>query len=165
MIKKKICMLGSFSVGKTSLVRRKVDGIFSDKYLTTVGVKIDNLDTKFEDQKVKLVLWDIHGDDEFQRIQASYLRGSAGFFFVVDGTRLQTMEHIFKLKKMTDDVIPDASCIVLINKYDLKDDLDWLVDDEYLNKLKEYNLEYIYTSAKDNLSVDSAFEGLLKKMI
>ena len=41
MMLKKVCMLGSFSVGKTSLVRRYVESLFSDAYLTTVGVKID----------------------------------------------------------------------------------------------------------------------------
>ena len=41
MIQKKVCMLGAAGVGKTSLVSRYVRSIFSDKYLTTLGVKID----------------------------------------------------------------------------------------------------------------------------
>ena len=41
MMQKKICVLGGFAVGKTSLVARFVSSIFSDKYLSTVGVKID----------------------------------------------------------------------------------------------------------------------------
>ena len=41
MLQKKICMLGGFGVGKTSLVSRFVTSIFSDNYLTTIGVKID----------------------------------------------------------------------------------------------------------------------------
>ena len=40
-LQKKICMLGGFSVGKTSLVKRFVASVFSETYLTTVGVKID----------------------------------------------------------------------------------------------------------------------------
>ena len=41
MTQKKVCMVGTSGVGKTSLVAKFVRSIFSDKYLTTVGVKID----------------------------------------------------------------------------------------------------------------------------
>jgi GTPase SAR1 family protein len=41
MIQKKVCMVGTLGVGKTSLVAKFVHSMFSDKYLTTVGVKID----------------------------------------------------------------------------------------------------------------------------
>ena len=54
MIQKKICMLGSFGVGKTSLVARFVHGIFSAKYLSTVGVKIDKREMKVGDKDVLL---------------------------------------------------------------------------------------------------------------
>ena len=40
MIQKKICLLGAFSVGKTSLIRRFVEDRFEDKYLSTIGTKI-----------------------------------------------------------------------------------------------------------------------------
>ena len=49
MIKKKICLIGAYAVGKTSLVRQFVSGIFSDDYLTTVGVKIDQRKVVIED--------------------------------------------------------------------------------------------------------------------
>ena len=62
IIQKKICMIGDFSVGKTSLVGRFVRQSFSEKYLTTVGVKIDTKLVKLtENQDVKLILWDIAG--------------------------------------------------------------------------------------------------------
>ena len=69
-------MLGGFAVGKTSLVSRFVRSIFSDKYLTTVGVKIDKKTMKAGDREVTLVLWDINGQDEFQDVKESYLRGT-----------------------------------------------------------------------------------------
>ena len=47
MIQKKICMLGAYGVGKTSLVRRYVKSIFDEKYLITVGVTIDKARVKF----------------------------------------------------------------------------------------------------------------------
>ena len=87
MIQKKICMLGAFAVGKTSLVQRFVKSLFSDRYLTTVGVKIDKKIVTVGDTEVSLVLWDLAGEDEFQSVQTSYLRGASGYLLVIDGTR------------------------------------------------------------------------------
>ena len=64
MLQKKICMLGGFSVGKTSLVRRFVKSIFSETYLTTVGVKIDKKSVALPDKTVDLILWDLAGEDD-----------------------------------------------------------------------------------------------------
>ncbi|MFN6951418.1 MAG: Rab family GTPase, partial [Albidovulum sp.] len=86
MIQKKICLLGAFAVGKTSLVARFVRSTFSDKYLTTVGVKIDRKDLDLPGTPVTLMLWDLAGEDEFNTVQMSYLRGSAGLLIVADGT-------------------------------------------------------------------------------
>ena len=69
MIKKKICMLGAFSVGKTSLVKQFVDSIFSEKYQTTIGVKIDKKTLVAKGFEVNLILWDLPGEDDFQSIQ------------------------------------------------------------------------------------------------
>jgi len=73
MIKKKIVMLGSFAVGKTSLVQRFVNSIFSEKYLTTIGVKIDQKIVNVNDKEVNLLLWDIHGEDDYQKMVLSQL--------------------------------------------------------------------------------------------
>ena len=39
-LQKKVCLLGDFAVGKTSLIRRYVEGKFEDKYLSTVGINV-----------------------------------------------------------------------------------------------------------------------------
>ena len=87
MIQKKVCMVGVYGTGKTSLVRQFVHAKFSEKYLSTVGVKIDRKPVRAADQDVNLLLWDLEGRDEVQDINTSYLRGAAGIFYVVDGTR------------------------------------------------------------------------------
>jgi GTPase SAR1 family protein len=96
MIQKKICMLGSFAVGKTSLIRRFVESIYSEAYHTTVGVKIDKRVVRHNDSDVTLVLWDLYGEDEFQKMRWPYLRGAAGYLLVADGTRRNTLEKAFQ---------------------------------------------------------------------
>ena len=79
MIRKKICMIGAFAVGKTSLVRRFVQSIFDEKYLTTVGVKIDKKVVEVDGRQIMLMLWDLEGQDVYHSVRTSYLRGAAGY--------------------------------------------------------------------------------------
>ena len=92
-------MLGAFAVGKTSLVARFVTSIFSDKYLTTLGVKIDKKIVHLEEHDVCLLVWDIHGDDEFQKIRPATCVATR-YFLVVDGTRRATLETAMALHDM-----------------------------------------------------------------
>ena len=92
MVKKKICMLGAFSVGKTSLVQKFVLSMFSAKYLTTVGVKVDKKSVEVDGLPIDLIIWDIHGEDSTQDISESYLRGASGYVLVADGTRKETLD-------------------------------------------------------------------------
>ena len=105
MIQKKICMVGAFAVGKTSLVARFVKSIFSDKYLTTVGVKIDKKEMVVDGNEINLILWDLAGEDEFIQLQTTYLRGSSGYILVADGTRASTIVKAFSLQRRVEDAI------------------------------------------------------------
>ena len=160
MIKKKIVMLGSFAVGKTSLVQRFVNSIFSDKYQTTIGVKIDQKTVSVNDVEVNLLLWDIHGEDDYQKVNPTYLMGSSGCFIVIDGTRSASLEIGNELIKMAKKTAPKAAIIIIINKSDLRD--DWDITDEDIEQYRKQGYEVIITSAKTNESVDSAFTTIAR---
>jgi len=163
MVKKKICMLGAFAVGKPSLVQRYVKSIFSDKYLTTVGVKIDKKTVSMEGHDVDLILWDIYGEDEFQSVKISYLRGTSGYFLVVDGTRESTLDTALSLQKRTEEAIGKVPCILVFNKTDLID--EWVFDDPEIKALSEKGWAIINTSAKTGKGVEEAFLALTRKML
>src|SRR5260221_1250725 len=99
-VQKKICVLGGFGVGKTSLVKRYVQSIFSEAYLTTVGVKIDKKTVDLSDRIVHLILWDVAGEDDISSLRMSYLHGSAGYVLVADGTRRSTLEVARSLRQL-----------------------------------------------------------------
>lgn len=160
MIKKKICMLGAFAVGKTSLIQRFVNSIFSEKYHTTIGVKIDQKSLIVDGKEVSLILWDIHGEDEFQKINPSYLTGASGYFLVMDGTRYNTLNVAMKLRSMAVRAIGNAPFVILINKSDLKQ--DWEISNDEINALVNQNITVIETSAKEDYAVDEAFRTLAK---
>jgi small GTP-binding protein len=163
MIKKKVCMLGSFAVGKTSLVRRFVHSVFRDEYLTTIGVKVDKKKLEVDGQPVELLLWDIHGEDQFQKVRANYLLGAAGYFLVVDGTRPDTIETAEKLNQLAVQTVGSKPHLLLLNKADLEDQWD-------LTHRQEGELEFggwrpRRVSAKTGLGVEDAFEELARLML
>jgi small GTP-binding protein len=163
MIQKKICMLGGFAVGKTSLVARFVSSIFSDKYLSTVGVKIDKKELSVDGKDVTLMLWDIYGQDEFQTVQTSYLRGMSGYLLVVDGTRIATLDTARDLQVKAAEVAGTAPFILLLNKLDLAP--QWEVDEKALFKLADQGWRIVRTSAKTGEGVQHAFEALTRAML
>jgi hypothetical protein len=163
MIKKKICMLGAFAVGKTSLVQRYVHSIFSEKYHTTVGVRIEKTQTRANDTDVDLIIWDLHGEDDFQHVRLSYLKGSSGCIYVADGTREKTLVTALNLKKLAENTIGEIPCVLVINKLDLKD--QWEINPLVLDDMKGKGMMVVQTSAKTGEEVRQAFQLLAQKMM
>jgi small GTP-binding protein len=161
VIQKKICMLGAFAVGKTSLVARYVHGIFSEKYQTTLGVKIDKKVVEVGNQEVSLVLWDLYGEDQFQRVQSFYLRGSSGYLLVADGTRAETLEVALSIQQRTQEVLGSVPFILMLNKRDLP----WQVSEAEVNKLRARGWDIHYTSARTGEGVEESFTALAKQML
>ena len=162
MIQKKICMLGAFAAGKTSLVSRYVRNTFSEKYLTTVGVRIERKDVRAGGHELDLILWDLHGEDEFQKIRASYLRGAAGCILVVDGTRPATLDTARRLHQEARAALGDVPCVYALNKADLQD--EWAIDAAVLNELRAHESLVVATSAKTSLGIEDAFAALVRKI-
>ena len=162
MIQKKICMLGGFAVGKTSLVRQFVESIYSDKYHTTVGVKIDKKLVKVGEQEVNLLLWDIQGEDGVQKLRPSYLRGAAGYLLVIDGTRGSTLDTACAIQQSAQELLGLVPFIAVINKIDLAD--EWDLDEKAVDGLVQAGWTVYRTSAKTGQHVENAFINLAKKI-
>jgi small GTP-binding protein len=163
MIRKKICMLGAFAVGKTSLVQRFVKSIFNERYLTSLGVKIDKKSMVVDGQDVELILWDLEGEDEFLSVRLSYLRGSSGFFLVVDGTRSETLDTALSLRDKVENEYGKMPFEVLINKADLTD--EWSIDTDAIERLVGRGWTVLETSAKTGQGVEDAFCSLATAML
>ena len=163
MIQKKICMLGSFAVGKTSLVRRFVDSIYSDTYYTTVGVKVDKKVVALDDREVTLVLWDLYGEDDFQKMRWSYFRGASGYLLVADGTRRATFDKALELEERARQEAGVIPFVFLVNKCDLAE--EWDVDGGFESQLAAKSWTVLRSSAKTGENVEEAFRQLARKML
>ena len=158
MLQKKICMVGMFGTGKTCLVQRYVHSLFSVKYLTTVGVKIDRREVQVKGQPTMLMLWDLEGRDETRNINPSYLRGAHGVLYVVDGTRRDTFEKMFEIHDLVVGAIGDVPSVVALNKSDLTD--QWQLDRADEKRLSGAGYFSLLTSAKSGVGVEAAFQRL-----
>jgi small GTP-binding protein len=163
MIQKKVCLLGGFGVGKTSLVRRYVQSIFSDTYLTTVGVKIEKKMVTVGTAEVALILWDIAGEDDVTGIRTSYLRGSAGYLLVVDVTRGETLKVAKSIQGRVTAEIGSVPFLFLFNKTDLKE--DWDIPEQAIEDLRGAGHVVLRTSAKTGEGVEEAFQMIAKRMV
>ena len=165
MLNKKICMLGSMAVGKTSLIRRFVSSIFSDSYLSTVGVKISKKSLAVDGRDISLVLWDLEGQDEYGDVNVSYLKGASGLLFVIDGTRGHTLSQVLEMRESALAAAGGAETphLFLMNKNDIRG--DWQVSDAVLDALKDKGYVVLEVSAKTGQNVEEAFETLTRLML
>jgi small GTP-binding protein len=163
MLQKKICMLGAFAVGKTSLVSRYVKSIFSENYLTTVGVKIDKKTVTVDSTEVNLILWDLAGEDEFVQLQTSYLKGSAGYILVADGTRFDTLLKAFTLQRKAEEAVGKVPFALVMNKADLQK--QWEIDESQIRGPREQRWLIQYTSAKTGENVEEIFQRLTERIL
>lgn len=162
VIAKKVCMVGPFAVGKTSLVRRFVESIFSDTYLTTIGVKISKKQVEANGHQVQLMIWDIEGVDVFTELKPSYLRGASGVLLVLDGTRPKSVEMAAELSSVLAKQLPGVPVVGVVNKSDLT--YEWKLSASDIEGLEELGVNVIKTSAKTGQNVELAFELMVEKM-
>jgi small GTP-binding protein len=158
MIKKKICMLGSFGVGKTSLTAQFVLNMFSDKYHTTIGVKVDKKVVTIDGRELMLMLWDMAGEEENLPVKLPYVRDAAGYFLVVDGTREKTFDVALSIHERIRTQIGDLPFVVAINKLDQRE--NWEIQEPQLAELAARGWRLFRTSAKSGEQVEEAFLSL-----
>ncbi len=158
----KLCMLGDFGVGKTSLVARYVHSTFSEKYLTTVGVKVDSKEVALAGRAAcKLVIWDIAGRSHLDALNMTYLRGASALLLVADGTRERSLHAALDLLMQSRTLLPDAAVVLVVNKLDLVE--RWEVAPAALVELRR-TLPVHETSARSGEGVEAAFVDIATRL-
>ncbi len=156
VVKRKVCLLGDFAVGKTSLIRRYVEGTFDEKYLSTIGVNISRKSITRPDYRLEFILWDLAGGDEFSGVNANYLRGSAAGIVVCDLTRKESFDNLSNYVQLMRDINPKVVVAAAANKADLGEEVQ-LSDLEMKTFSKNHQLPWVKTSAKLGTQVDELF--------
>jgi small GTP-binding protein len=157
---KKIVLVGHFNVGKSSMIRRFVQNAFSDDYLVTIGVHILKKTITVENQEITLVIWDIEGKEDIQKVRSSYLLGTSGFIYVIDPTRIHTYQNLNEELRFIDENYSKIPVFTVANKVDL------INVDEFKQKTieKSFTIDY-FCSAKTGENVELVFEKLASQLL
>lgn len=155
MLAKKVLLVGKFGVGKTSLIRRFVENEFSEDYISTIGVRVSAKVIQIENQEIKLMIWDVAGTKDDEKVPKAYFMGASAAMYVFDlsmeDTYLSLEQQLCTVKELSGL----AEITVVGNKKDL-------LSEEELEKVKALIKQPVdlYTSAKENDNVEDAFKAL-----
>lgn len=155
MLKKKVCLLGSYGVGKTSLVARFVHSIFSDKYHTTVGVKIDKKVLEIAGNEVTLMIWDMAGEEDGAPVKLNQVKDASGYLLVMDGTRSATLDVARSIQERVQNEIGKRPFLLLVNKVDLRG--EWEIPESTWEEMRANGWTVLETSARTGDRVEEAF--------
>ena len=161
-MQKKICLMGTFAVGKSSLTERFVRSIFSERYHATVGVRIQKRTVELASGAVDLIIWDLAGEDELVGLRTSYLRGAGGYILVADGTRRGTFSKALEMQKRAQSALGGVPFVLMVNKTDLEG--EWAVQAADLDALARKGWMIFKTSAKTGEGVSDGFIRLATAM-
>lgn len=160
MISRKVILTGSFGVGKTSIFKRFINGTFSEKYITTIGVKVDKKVIEVNGQQVSILLWDIAGEVKQDKVPKSYFLGASAIIYVFDLTRPSTYAQIDADLQILSEVLSDPIIKIVGNKKDLVN------VEKIATIINEINAEVnITTSAKTGENVEDLFLDLGKQFL
>ncbi|CAG9327896.1 unnamed protein product [Blepharisma stoltei] len=161
----KILIIGDSSVGKTSVLLRFVDDMYSPEFQTTIGVDFKIANLNVNGKVIKLQLWDTAGQDRFRNIVASYYRGAQGIMLMYDITNPTSFQNITRWHEEAQGYLQSSVPKLLIgNKSDLSHQRQ-VKQDEAQQLAERLGMDYIETSAKSSQNVKQAFENMSKKIL
>ncbi|GAB5358772.1 hypothetical protein AAMO2058_000487400 [Amorphochlora amoebiformis] len=159
----KVVLIGDSGVGKTSLIARYVDDVFSTSFVSTIGVDFKSKNVHVGDNNLKLMIWDTAGQERFRTITSSYYRGARGIMVVFDVTDVASFERVTKWVEEASKYVDGAEIAVVGNKCDLPNRKVSAKDGWEV--AKRANGIYFETSANKGTNVEEAFEGVLKAIL
>jgi len=144
----KLLVIGDAGVGKSAILVRFSDNVFTDSYINTIGVDFKIRTVEVNGEKVKLQIWDTAGQERFRTITSTYYRGTNGIIVVFDVTNQTTFDNVRKwLLEINDNDCNQVPKVLVGNKIDCPR----VVDRDAAEKFaKSKKLKYFESSAKES---------------
>ena len=158
MISRKLMLLGEIGVGKTSLIRRMVDGRFETEYKSTFGVELYRVPITRAgpggDQAIELIVWDTDGNVGSSIFRHVYIKGASAALIIGDVSRRATLDSMVTLAESFQEALPGRHFSFIANKVDLIADGDAV---DMPSKLQDARQPVLLTSAKSGSNVEDTF--------
>ncbi|MFX1253567.1 MAG: GTP-binding protein [Promethearchaeota archaeon] len=163
----KVIVLGDETVGKTSIIKRYVNKIFSEIYRATIGVDISYNSVNINGNEVKLSLWDVSGQSIFNQVRAKFYKESDAAVLVFDLTRKKTFNNLHRWRKELDlySGKKDIPFVLIGNKIDLEDLHEVQQEDIIDFVVKNPDTPLFKASAKTGKAIEEIFLEVGKLII
>ncbi|MBX3053642.1 MAG: GTP-binding protein [Caldilineaceae bacterium] len=167
-VSKKVCLLGDFAVGKTSLVRRFVYDLFDEKYISTIGVKVSRKTVAVPTTdgvvvELTMMLWDLAGSEDFNQIRGSYMRGASAAVLVCDLTRPESLTNLGSYLNDLRQINPHVMLIVVANKSDSPEQR--ILEEQVKDAAARLGADYFIASARTGDNVEEMFRHLGRMLV
>ena len=160
----KIVLIGDSSVGKTNILSKYISDEYDPDTQATIGVELSTKNYTFDNNEVKVQIWDTAGQEKYRSITSSYYKGAHGCLLVYDITRKVTFENIDKwLAEIKLSSNNEINMVLIGNKCDLEDKREVSIE-EAQNKAKLLNMAFMETSALNGTNVEKAFNELVNNV-
>ncbi|MFW9828623.1 MAG: Rab family GTPase [Candidatus Thorarchaeota archaeon] len=164
----KICIVGDFGVGKTTLLHQYLERRFNQNVASTIGSNFFVKRIKIPDVKnlITLQIWDLAGQHRFKWVRQEFYKGAKGIVYVFDLTKKNTFDSLTYWKDEIENVIQGFTSILVGNKADLIDNKKECIEKEDSENLKQYlgACDYFEASAKSGSNVEDFFFKLITYM-
>ncbi|KAI9025249.1 putative GTP-binding protein ypt1 [Phycomyces nitens] len=160
----KLLLIGDSGVGKSCLLLRFADDMYTDSYISTIGVDFKIRTIELEGKAIKLQIWDTAGQERFRTITSSYYRGAHGIIIVYDVTDQGSFDNVKQWLREIDRYAAEGVNKLLVgNKNDMTDKK--VVSSATAESLAEsLGLPLLETSAKNALNVEQSFLTMAKQI-
>lgn len=161
----KILTAGEGGVGKTTLLRRFVEGTFFQSTKMTIGVEFFLKTIHLGDNEITLQLWDFGGQERFRFLLESYVLGAKGALLMFDLTRINTLDKLDSWLDIVRKNDPKLPILFVGTKTDLGEEI--MVDDDYAMSFMEPMdlFDYLKVSSKSGENVEEVFQLLTLKIL
>ena len=158
--------IGDCGVGKTSIIKRFVNNVFEEKTMLTIGLAFVHKEIILSNgKKILLKLVDTAGQEKYRALAKSYYKNSDGVLFVFSLEEKKSFDNLknwieaFNNYHNGKEGIPK---LLVGNKCDLEEKINQNCIDDFLRENKDFS--YVKTSAKDNISIDEAFQKIAENL-
>jgi small GTP-binding protein len=166
-IKVKVCLVGEMAVGKSSLIRRYVQDLYNDKYLSTLGVNVTRKSLELPSREggvpveFEMMIWDVMGR---RGVHESYFHGAGGIVAVCDVTRRETLDALPGWIEDVRRVAGTPAIVIAANKADLVDE-SRIAATEIARLAESMGAQWLATSAKLGENIEELFRVLAERVL
>ena len=158
-----IIIIGDSKVGKTTLMKRYINGNFSENIIPSLGIELYRKIKEINRKKYLIKIWDTCGQERFKALTQNYYRNADGVMLLFDSNNIESFHNLnIWLNSLKEYSIKNFPLIIIGTKSDLPIN----VHDNDINLFcNQFNIKWFRTSAKTGENISLSFDFLTKEIL